>query len=348
MRIGFNEENNPFIILTKKNNKPVVQINTEILAHAHLNNDINEQLFESNPDIEFNYNANSFAQSIVEKFNSNNIQLTPEIKSAIEESLTSYPHSPFVNLDKYNSIDDSKDLPLNIIGSVVIGSFTPSESGLFQEYSKLMNNGGIDYLNKLKFRTYDAIKLAEEAGIPFKEAHLKEIVQLDFAQKKATKIALEDSLVIIGPPGTGKSQTISNIIANLISQSKSVLFTTALVGAADVVFNRLKRLRLYCLKLFETDNLRKEFTKQIRNNVNRITKLIEIRNQLDLASATNNAEDLDEIFKRVCEFKSLMYHADGHKYPKFVVDFNKEKDNLNKALALVSAQVKKAENSRVF
>jgi very-short-patch-repair endonuclease len=50
--------------------------------------------------------------------------------------------------------------------------------------------------------------------------------------------------VIEGPPGTGKSQTIANLIAALIAQGKSVLFVCEKRAALDVVKRRLSAVGL--------------------------------------------------------------------------------------------------------
>ncbi len=57
--------------------------------------------------------------------------------------------------------------------------------------------------------------------------------------------------VLIGPPGTGKSQTISNLIAHCIASGKRVLFVAEKIAALDVVFRRLKHQGLgqFCLEL---------------------------------------------------------------------------------------------------
>ncbi|MAW61397.1 MAG: DNA helicase [Planctomycetes bacterium] len=67
-------------------------------------------------------------------------------------------------------------------------------------------------------------------------------------------IASADSnkdFIIIGPPGTGKSQTISNMIAHLLGKGKSVLFISEKTAALDVVHRRLEEIGLgrYCLQL---------------------------------------------------------------------------------------------------
>lgn len=57
--------------------------------------------------------------------------------------------------------------------------------------------------------------------------------------------------VIIGPPGTGKSQTIANMIAHCLAKGKTVLFVAEKSAALDVVHRRLKAIGLAdaCLEL---------------------------------------------------------------------------------------------------
>ena len=52
------------------------------------------------------------------------------------------------------------------------------------------------------------------------------------------------SLVIHGPPGTGKSQTIANLIAALVARGRKVLFVAEKRAAIDAVLSRLKGVGL--------------------------------------------------------------------------------------------------------
>ncbi len=64
-------------------------------------------------------------------------------------------------------------------------------------------------------------------------------------------IAEGKSLVVEGPPGTGKSQTITNVIANALNGGKSVLFVSEKLAALEVVRSNLESvdLGMFCLEL---------------------------------------------------------------------------------------------------
>ena len=59
------------------------------------------------------------------------------------------------------------------------------------------------------------------------------------------------TFVIEGPPGTGKSQTIANIIAAKLAADKTVLFVCEKVAAIDAVHKRIRQQGLadHCLIL---------------------------------------------------------------------------------------------------
>ena len=74
----------------------------------------------------------------------------------------------------------------------------------------------------------------------------------DSSQLAAVAAAGEGhDMVIIGPPGTGKSQTIANMIAHCLAKGKSVLFVAEKSAALNVVYRRLKAHGLdnACLEL---------------------------------------------------------------------------------------------------
>ncbi len=68
------------------------------------------------------------------------------------------------------------------------------------------------------------------------------------------------NLVIEGPPGSGKSQTITNMIAAAIAQGKKVLFVAEKMAALQVVQSRLSRAGLgdFCLELHSNKTQKKQ------------------------------------------------------------------------------------------
>lgn len=77
-------------------------------------------------------------------------------------------------------------------------------------------------------------------------------ISADSSQYTAITDSLDKSFVLHGPPGTGKSQTITNIIANNIAAGKRVLFVAEKAAALEVVSRRLKDIGVgdFCLELY--------------------------------------------------------------------------------------------------
>ena len=78
------------------------------------------------------------------------------------------------------------------------------------------------------------------------------IYEADSSQHKALVDVLNGrTLVVNGPPGTGKSQTITNVIASSLEAGKSVLFVAEKLAALEVVKSRLEGAGLgdFCLEL---------------------------------------------------------------------------------------------------
>ena len=81
---------------------------------------------------------------------------------------------------------------------------------------------------------------------------LASVLDADSSQRRCVIAAKEGwSFTIDGPPGTGKSQTITNIIAELLFANKTVLFVSEKAAALDVVHRRFREVGLddFCLVL---------------------------------------------------------------------------------------------------
>lgn len=68
-------------------------------------------------------------------------------------------------------------------------------------------------------------------------------VPFNYEQEEAVKLALENELTVItGPPGTGKSQVVVNLLANLAIRNKTALFASKNHKAIDAVVPRTNAL----------------------------------------------------------------------------------------------------------
>ncbi|MFI1438712.1 DUF4011 domain-containing protein [Streptomyces fructofermentans] len=97
------------------------------------------------------------------------------------------------------------------------------------------------------------------------------VLDADSSQRQCVAAALDGrSFVMDGPPGTGKSQTITNMIAGLLEKGRSVLFVSEKAAALDVVRNRLEQVGLddYVLALHSNTANRKQVAQELGRSLN--------------------------------------------------------------------------------
>ncbi|MBI3407077.1 MAG: DUF4011 domain-containing protein [Planctomycetes bacterium] len=102
--------------------------------------------------------------------------------------------------------------------------------------------------------SFKKVESPTEAELDEKEdpAQTFHILDADGSQRVCLEAAVRgESFVLIGPPGTGKSQTIANLIADRIAQGKRILFVSEKMAALEVVFQRLRHVGLsdFCLEV---------------------------------------------------------------------------------------------------
>lgn len=118
------------------------------------------------------------------------------------------------------------------------------------------------------------------------------VTDADSSQHSALcDIASGRNLVIEGPPGTGKSQTITNVIGAAIREGKTVLFVAEKLAALKVVSDRLERLGLekFCLELHSDGGPRQVFESlkgRMNSGFDRPQRLESIRSDLERRQQT--------------------------------------------------------------
>jgi hypothetical protein len=112
---------------------------------------------------------------------------------------------------------------------------------IVKKYFEGVKNSEVEEIEEYNIDEYDK---------SFDEVPL--IEDADSSQHSALIDAIKGkSIVIEGPPGTGKSQTITNLIGAAINNSKTVLFVSEKLAALEVVRRKLDNanLGLFCLEL---------------------------------------------------------------------------------------------------
>ena len=126
--------------------------------------------------------------------------------------------------------------------------------------------------------------LGDFGGVPKEEEIDQKVSPLDIHQvldaDSSQQVVIEAakkglSFVTQGPPGTGKSQTIVNIIAELLSKGKRILFVSQKAAALEVVKKRLDAVGLgeYCLELHSYKANKKAVLKQLEEQLTRRRKI---------------------------------------------------------------------------
>lgn len=105
-------------------------------------------------------------------------------------------------------------------------------------------------------------------GVNTDEAYLP--VTVDSSQLGAINMAAgEVSFVLHGPPGTGKSQTITAMAANALTKGKTVLFVAEKMAALEVVQKRLAALGIqdFCIELHSSKATKKAVLDQLKRGL---------------------------------------------------------------------------------
>ncbi|MFA6420452.1 MAG: AAA domain-containing protein [archaeon] len=197
------------------------------------------------------------------------IKLFDELEIKITKKLTqeTIEKIPILTKDEF---------PKDMVGEVefmpysIIGEFSQLNSAINNDYNEMMANGTTNDISELIFGNPVEKELEER----FDEEKLKDtpetenffITQPDISQERVlTKARTGKGLVVHGPPGTGKSQVITNMIADNLVRNKKILMVCEKKAALDVVKNRLasKGLNKYCLLVHDSNNDRNEIFTQI-------------------------------------------------------------------------------------
>lgn len=123
---------------------------------------------------------------------------------------------------------------------------------------------------KMGWQSGSAVLTPRQLDETLKPSDMAVPMDADSSQLAAVyQAAKGESFVLHGPPGTGKSQTITNMIANALYNGKSVLFVAEKMAALSVVQKRLASIGLdpFCLELHSNKAQKKAVLSQLEKTL---------------------------------------------------------------------------------
>lgn len=222
-------------------NNLIIKYNPSILTNCRVSTAM-KQLKNINKILKFDEYIKIF-------FNNGTSMVYNSCELIIEENLLS--DEPFKRLFNYLK---------EMAGILNIGDIINSEDNDINGLYSLKN-----IYEKVEFINNDSVIKSYVNGISEQDKDLPDTEKVyPFSFNLSQQVAIENAFsnkvsIIEGPPGTGKTQTILNIIANAIIKNKSVAVLSNNNSATDNVYEKLEKydLQTLCAKLGKRDNVKK-------------------------------------------------------------------------------------------
>ncbi|WP_373048980.1 AAA domain-containing protein [Vulgatibacter sp.] len=159
----------------------------------------------------------------------------------IEAPLLPAPGQPIVPTRRSDDEDGEK---VALLPSAVLGLFPIASLGLIRD-TEAMLRGEVGTEGPVQSFLQAGMGLGTAGAVAPPAAGERLVTRADPCQARAVRLAREaKGLVVHGPPGSGKSQTITNIVGDHLARGERVLFVCDKRTALDVVHDRLEHLGL--------------------------------------------------------------------------------------------------------
>lgn len=214
----------------------------------------------------------------------------------------------------------------------IVSERPPYTIGLESELGRLAAMQEKDYKGTALYDwLHAAAGMSMKAGADIEDTPLLEVLPMNSEQEQAVRHALANPLTIVtGPPGTGKSQVVTNLVVNAAYTGKSILLTSRNNKAVDVVESRVNSLgkrpvmirvggyqyashlaEMVAELLSETTDIndRQEY-ERCRDIYNRKTnEYISLKKEKEDIIALRN--ETDHLEQKVCQIRSRWGHLIG-------------------------------------
>lgn len=287
-----------------------ISINTTFFEYLHQTCDISfEELYNVEKELD--------TVSVSSIFNAIRRKTSPECSIAVDDNKVFLSTFSFANFILWEDIHNRKE---QLLENEIIKCMVNNEPVV----SKIDSNFNVD-------EEFDP----DELAIP---------LSADSSQIKAIALATKgESFVLDGPPGTGKSQTIVNMIINAIYSGKTVLFVAEKMAALEVVKKRIDDINLgcFCLELHSHKANKRAVLEQIEKALAFDHTKSSSEFNSHISDLKNQREYLNDFIKRIHDSKLLysLYDAIVNYYSleNYLLDI---KDDKQKYLSITKEDLR--------
>jgi hypothetical protein len=286
---------------------------TLLLAFSHFNGvPLDEALLEEDFS-EFPQEARGFLTALYQQLEASHFEANLG-QQAFEERL-----QPFEEFAKERFEQATQTGRLQAVPEAVLGLFPQAGSYLMPDYEVLLQHP--EYASLEHFFLPESPQLKDEPAISpllrgkaMEEESLKAPYPIDAAQERALHaVKTGNSIVVQGPPGSGKSQLICNLIADAVAAGKQVLLVCQKKAALDVVYQRLdeKGLADFAALVHDFRQDRAAIFQKIARNIELLDEFKQANNSLDAIYLERNflkySREIDRIAEQLDEFRAALF-----------------------------------------
>ena len=227
-------------------------------------------------------NNENFVSEIMSFYNNNGMYI-----SKYNDGFTKFLEN------KADEFPDYQADELEIYEYMTLGIYSLFSTSMQRDYEtikarKKINTTIKDLMWGLKENSVESEQESSNVDCFFGEGDITYINELNYSQEKVLSIFdNSSSLVVEGPPGTGKSQMITSLIAQEVKRGKKVLMVSEKKQALDVINSRLKELSNYSV-IIDAINNKEEFYSQLRKILSN-----------DLSNSHYSLTEIDFLVKKV-------------------------------------------------